>query len=350
MDPPRDPPRHLHSWLLWARWSPYSPQNLGHLPQPKPKDAPTHIQPGILTFQDAFEDLLTVSSGQPLPDILPKYEMRKLWWHVHGGREDVPFWIARLHSRGLLDNSNFEPSRSPSKWDDRWYSRHTVRGRFGCHPGQDEDHDAWPQAVAPWGERGAQGRTLFEELDDITQRVDKRLPRTEHDTEATARQCSIDTQTDKRLGKNATKESSSGPDTFDDLFSTVQSAVSHGASSLSTLVKIARDSWEEAQAMAREVRVNQETTTAGSTLERVESSEEYTDAFGNKHVKRTVKTLNQDGTEIGREVYIRIQRENETLPVASGRAGASSSGGGLCKGNEEVKKQTSHERSGWFWK
>ena len=32
------------------------------------------MPPGVLTFQDAFEDLLALSSGQPLPDIRTKVE------------------------------------------------------------------------------------------------------------------------------------------------------------------------------------------------------------------------------------------------------------------------------------
>ncbi|KAI1856984.1 uncharacterized protein JN550_013515 [Neoarthrinium moseri] len=55
----------VHSWL---KYSPYSPLHLDGLRQPVPNDAPGHYdQP--FTFRDAFEDLLTTSSGRPPQDV-----------------------------------------------------------------------------------------------------------------------------------------------------------------------------------------------------------------------------------------------------------------------------------------
>ncbi|KAI0481009.1 hypothetical protein GGR56DRAFT_628517 [Xylariaceae sp. FL0804] len=51
----------------WAAHSPYSPLNLQHLPQPIPRDVPPE-SPSSFTFRDAFEDLLSVSSGRGFSD------------------------------------------------------------------------------------------------------------------------------------------------------------------------------------------------------------------------------------------------------------------------------------------
>ncbi|ORY63495.1 uncharacterized protein BCR38DRAFT_486228 [Pseudomassariella vexata] len=54
--------------LSWATFSSYSPFNLTHLPQPKPRDACRNPAHGF-TFRDAFEDLAAVSSGESLGDL-----------------------------------------------------------------------------------------------------------------------------------------------------------------------------------------------------------------------------------------------------------------------------------------
>ncbi|RYO89649.1 hypothetical protein DL766_000485 [Monosporascus sp. MC13-8B] len=72
----------------WAVHSPYSPLNLQHLRQPVPRDTPHYFHFSFtfppwsssssssspssdpqFTFRDAFEDLLFVSAGYPLPDV-----------------------------------------------------------------------------------------------------------------------------------------------------------------------------------------------------------------------------------------------------------------------------------------
>ncbi|RYP12702.1 hypothetical protein DL765_007202 [Monosporascus sp. GIB2] len=72
----------------WAVHSPYSPLNLQHLRQPVPRDTPHYFHFSFtfplwsssssssspssdpqFTFRDAFEDLLFVSAGYPLPDL-----------------------------------------------------------------------------------------------------------------------------------------------------------------------------------------------------------------------------------------------------------------------------------------
>jgi len=325
-------PRQLVGWLAWASYSPYSPLNLSHLRQPIPKDAPADLPPGTFTFQDAFEDLLAVTSGHRLPDIRTKYEHRNLLRQVYRDREDASFWVLRMHSQRLLNNTNLAPAHTRQLWDDNVW--HGVRRGFDHHRLDEKGHEAWGQTVTPSEGQDSRRRGLFEELDELFHDVEERLAR------GVPQNASADEQTEENVN--------AGPDTYDELFSTVQSAVSQGASSLSTLIKTARDRWEESQAMVSETKANQGAAAPGSKLERVESKEEYTDAFGNKHVKRTVKTFNQNGQEVGREVHVRIQNFKESGPDVNQLDRASRDETGR---EVQCKKHTHEdEGSGWFWK
>lgn len=64
---------HRLAWDLFLRHSSYSPavlqSTLGQGP-PRPRDLPDDVDASYLTWADAFEDLLKVSSALPLPDIV----------------------------------------------------------------------------------------------------------------------------------------------------------------------------------------------------------------------------------------------------------------------------------------
>ncbi|KAH7041546.1 uncharacterized protein B0I36DRAFT_313000 [Microdochium trichocladiopsis] len=86
---------------LWARHSPYSPFNLQHLPQPVPRDVSQTQGYNDFTFRDAFEDLMLVSSGRPLPRG-PELLANKLhvdFMFAHG--MPVSNWVRMLSVRGL---------------------------------------------------------------------------------------------------------------------------------------------------------------------------------------------------------------------------------------------------------
>ncbi|KAH9883889.1 hypothetical protein F4778DRAFT_585876 [Xylariomycetidae sp. FL2044] len=89
----------------WAVYSPYSPLNLQHLPQPVPNDTPRAWR-NLFTFRDAFEDLLTASSGDPLPTtqelLLTKALDRTRSWLFLDGLH-VEDWILGLGNRRLWD-------------------------------------------------------------------------------------------------------------------------------------------------------------------------------------------------------------------------------------------------------
>ncbi|KAL2879631.1 hypothetical protein SGCOL_004960 [Colletotrichum sp. CLE4] len=83
--------------------SPYSPLRLHDLPQPVPRDLPNGEDSTLFGFEDAFEDLLMVSSGQGLSDIHERVRFRK------EVRDSFPhglppmLWLHQLTRQGLWD-------------------------------------------------------------------------------------------------------------------------------------------------------------------------------------------------------------------------------------------------------
>ncbi|KAJ2906742.1 hypothetical protein MKZ38_010733 [Zalerion maritima] len=104
-------PNNWSSWPDWvqqARWhsfaaySPYSPLNLRHMPQPRPLGLPASEQSNF-TFEDAFEDLLTVMCGRELPPINEKADMRRVLGSMFPTGEPAFYWVRRLQAQGLLN-------------------------------------------------------------------------------------------------------------------------------------------------------------------------------------------------------------------------------------------------------
>lgn len=144
----------------WAVHSPYSPLNLQHLRQPVPRDTPHYFHISFtfppwsssssssspsssspssdprFTFRDAFEDLLFVSAGYPLPDLNGRlfgraFEEFSGWrlFRLPGERGlHVADWTTKLGHLGLW-HSYFprlavpEPERHEwGLWRDPWFA------------------------------------------------------------------------------------------------------------------------------------------------------------------------------------------------------------------------------------
>ncbi|KAI6779180.1 uncharacterized protein J7T54_000326 [Emericellopsis cladophorae] len=93
--------------LLFSSYSPYA---LQHLPQPTPNDLPSGCDGNAFGFQDAFEDLLAVSNGQPLPDINRRYQQKLALREMFPSGEPMGYWHSRLAAAGLL--SGYQASRN----------------------------------------------------------------------------------------------------------------------------------------------------------------------------------------------------------------------------------------------
>lgn len=341
-----DPPNEL-SWVFWAATSPYSPLNLGHLPQPIPNDAPLELQDGTFTFEDAFEDLLAVTAGRRLVDIKTKYEARKMLREMFPDGEDAAFWVRRLQSQHLLDNANFFPLQPQTLWPhDVWENIHREFARAAEEARRAEER--WFSHFEEDGKRDERGddnrerrrRSLFDELDKVFRSFESGMNGEDEGKKGEA-------DRKKRRGDEASTE--------DDLYSSVHSAVSSGAKSLGTLVKLAWDGVADIQKSHTSSSVIRQGQQKG---DRVESREEFTDEAGNLHEKRIIRTLDKEGNEIGREVYVRVRspppKQDSRRPVEDREEHQEQKQQKPREEKEDSKdnkeNKDSKDNKGWFWK
>lgn len=337
-----DSPNEL-GWVFWAATSPYSPLNLKHLPQPIPNDAPLELQDGTFTFEDAFEDLLAVTAGRQLVDINTKYETRKLLRQMFPSGEDAAFWVRRLQSQHLLENANFFTPQPRPLWPhDVWDSIHREFARAAEEARRAEEH--WLSHFerelqgneGPGENREARRRSLFDELDKLFRSFESGM-----NGEDESRKGNLEKR--KKGGDEASTE--------DDLYSSVHSAVSSGAKSLGTLVRMAWDGVADIQKSHTSSSVSRWDQQKG---DRVESREEFTDEAGNLHEKRIIRTLDDEGREIGREVHVRIRSRPPTQesrpPVEEREEHQEQKQKPHGEGKENRSDNGSSDESGWFWK
>jgi hypothetical protein len=87
--------------LIFAAQSPYSPSNITNIKPPTPRELPGS-EPGVLTFADAYEDLLLTSSGRQPLDVAARYDWRRSARFFQPDGESPFSWLGRLHEQGLL--------------------------------------------------------------------------------------------------------------------------------------------------------------------------------------------------------------------------------------------------------
>lgn len=280
------PDRSLASLALSSQ---YSPLNLHHLSQPVPRDAPSNIDASIFTFEDAFEDLLAMSQGQPLPEIDARYEQRKLLRSMFPESEPPFFWLRRLKSQGLLEMP--EPRHWLRQAESTWDQFHHELDRRAAN--------VWRAAT---GEDSRNTRNVYDDVDDFPETFRER-------SEARQRR----------------RE----PDHFDDFFSSIRSSFSESQSSWDNFVKSFHDSPLDKFQQEKYDR-NQET-----------AKDEYVDRFGYLHSKVTVKMLDEDGNQIGSQTHYTVRpaekQDGESKHHDDDKSGIQSS----------AKVET---KTGWFWK
>jgi hypothetical protein len=224
-------------------WS-YSPNLLRQLRQPVPQDAPDHVNANIFTFEDAFEDLLAVSQGRGLPDIIMKHDQRKLLRQMWPHGEPFEFWHQRLQSQGLL--THFQAFSRDVPW---WMRDELEEDR---EDRDDERHDhSWNR--------------LLEDL-GLTPRESKR-----------------NHPEDEYANGESKPDSRRQPSHFEELFDALDST-----------------------ATAKHDQPKQSNAAPGT--KQVATREEHVDGFGYLHSKVTVKTLDANGNEIGSQMHYTMQR------------------------------------------
>lgn len=312
--------------LMTLAYSPYSPTRLRHLPQPKPRDLPSHLDPSVFTFEDAFEDLLAVSQGKPLPDISQKYDQRNFLWRLFPRGEPESYWIERLRSQGLLNRSWRRPSivQLASPWADVIYMLEGDASRFWTgwkgpqeprsghiqQQQQEEEEDYWE--TQPQSANGPL-RRVEDEMSGVSGGKENQI--------------SEDQWPPQREPRH-----------YDDLFSAVDRAFTTGQNAWETFINSINEPYRPPRSTEVEKPKNPSET---EDKRRVVTRNQWVDVFGLTHEKVQVKTFDDDGNETGTSTT-HIVRSTEKKP--------SEPYGGGDATDENRSEEDESKKPGWFWK
>ncbi|KAM3507210.1 hypothetical protein MY11210_007246 [Beauveria gryllotalpidicola] len=293
--------------------SSYSPAKLTHLRQPVPSDLPPHLDSGIFTFQDALEDLLAVSQGNPLPDIHSRYQQSRMLRQMYPHGEPTWLWIKRLESQGLI-----RPARGS------YIARASQVGFDELQRCLEEDTEELWRSIRddPRNQEAvAQVGKVFREVRD---------------------QFSGHNGYSSQWGdsKNTTKTE---PDHFDDLYLAINSAFADGRSAWDALQRtINKDVPRRMDELERQMgecfkenKPSAPTENPANDNEK-ETRSEWVDAFGYKHTTIKRKLYDENGKEIGSSTSVTIKSaENDDSNVIEN-----------SDGNTDVAGK---RKRGWFW-
>ncbi|KAK2000948.1 hypothetical protein LX36DRAFT_571262 [Colletotrichum falcatum] len=284
-------------WISFLIDSPYSPLRLHDLPQPTPKDLPQGADPTLFGFEDAFEDLLMVSSGQGLPDINERVRFRKEC------RESFPrglppiLWLHQLTRHGLWDGWNTRPEVLDGAVSERW-QRWLQEQDDPFHEGRSRPAPNQPSPKEP------EMASVFEKT---TREARPRLEQDDHGETEEDSYLSVMGKAHLKTSRE-TSSSTSAPES-PELHSTTRDLSPQGLP-------------------------------AGWRV--VEKVQEREDAKGNVHVTKTVTTFNDRGEEVGRQT----ERRSEYSWSAS-----FSTGNGNTRNQQQRDTDGGgNDKSSWFWK
>ncbi|KAM5353790.1 hypothetical protein ACJ41O_000440 [Fusarium nematophilum] len=302
-------PSHRGGVASVALSSYYSPLALRDMPQPRPSDAPSNLDASIFTFEDAFEDLLAVSQGQPLPDITTRYEQRKLIRSMFPTGEPSWFWLRRLRSQGLLEDRHDRLMRPVATYN--WDEFHRELDRRAAQ--------VWRAAME---EEEEEQEDAFDDF--------RRDERREEEDGFHSRNPLLE---DSEQHRNRRRE----PDHFDDFFSSVQSSFSDAQSTWDSFVKSITEGPHGSFDKRRE------SDKPAEDEKQVVTKDEYVDRFGYLHSKTTVKTFDAEGNEIGSQTHYTFRPAEKDEQAGESKEHDEEGSGIKAEGRVETK-------AGWFWK
>lgn len=355
--PPEDNPASTNKFhdivsmrnILDSRY--YSPASLRGLPPPIPNDLPAHLEDDVFTFEDAFEDLLAVTQGQPLPDIEHRYNQRRLLWQMFPDGEPRWFFERRLHASGLLrvptlpqvQQQYQDKGHDTADWNDLHRQLQEkadeVWDRRRKHPSSSGDSDDEPQ-LDPWTDGLLADTMRFlvrlageDESRKVMSEVKKALEREfgQQRFETVLR----DVRDEKELPSYKSQQDQIEgrqdrlPDTFDELFSHVKSAFDTGERSWKTLMKTIAKSEEEAS--------------PDHKPKRLVDYDDHVDEHGNTHHKMTVRVFDSDGNEVSKYTTHQVFQKWEPSKPDSGTSPMHVDGRG-------VEPVVESDKKAWFWK
>jgi hypothetical protein len=302
----------------------YSPTYLREvLPrQPVPNDLPEGLDASIFTFEDAFEDLLAVSQGQPLPDIHRRYEQRKLLRDMFPNGEPTWFYARRLQAFNLIGPppQQQQLAHHSVAAGSNWEELHAVLDRLA--------DEAWGRIRSP-PPRMDPG--LFE----------AKMKELEEISEGLGRQANIL----KSIVEEKTQYDpwrKSAPDHFDDLFSTLRDWAETGRRSWDAFMrefnKNSPDAWEDKRPK-----------NADSDIKVEESRDERVDEYGYVHSTVTRRELDSQGNEVSRTTHYEMYPSRGRRPENHGRLEASEESDKRMTDYDEGE-ETTKKKIGWFWK
>ncbi|KAK2594430.1 hypothetical protein QQS21_007834 [Conoideocrella luteorostrata] len=289
----------------------YSPLALRHLPQPVPSDLPPELDAKIFTFQDAFEDLLAVSTGRMLPEINTRYQQRRLLQDMFRSGEPAWFWMRRLESQGLVQPNNRV-----------WLPQTLPRDSSTFH------EELEKVAIKIWHDDNKRHSNEDHGSSDLLGDRDKVIKQLER--VLVGRDPAVDDASFKN--RTASKE----PVSFEELFSDVSSMFKENTSSWDTFIQtITKD------AIVKPNQNKQAQHDSRGNNEVVATEDEYVDKFGYLHKTVTRKILNTEGKEVGNTTYVTIRSTDKSL---SNEVRESS------KTREHINDGTVAKKLSWFWK
>ncbi|UNI16296.1 hypothetical protein JDV02_002739 [Purpureocillium takamizusanense] len=368
----QDAGRWLSTWDVLALTSSpsYSPGALRHLPRPIPNDLPPSLDSSIFTFEDAFEDLLAVSLGLPLPDITFKYVQRQRIRRLLPAFEPTWFFTARLHDQGLIEHpihNHFTKARTPD-WD--CFHREidlraatAWRGATGDGDGNESTGDilkmigrAFQQLKQAVDEghapsqasqdaheadglsrrRGAAGgddgnEDFFEQTGRAFKQIQQAIDEGRAPSEASQDAFEEDDGSQRREQRH--------PDHFDEIFLTIPHSSAQGQNSWETLSKAIRD-------QVASLEKSKEATLAGNAKQ-VTTREAHVDRFGYTHTTVTRKTLDKDGNKIGSVSYVTREPPKRNAPE---QQQLDNQPRNELDHAENATGEGGKPKSGWFWK
>jgi len=297
----RDPSQSQPFDAISVAFSPYSPAALSELPPPVPNDLPPDLEPDSFTFDDAFEDLLVASQGRPLPDIYSRYRKRMLLRDMYPNGEPEALWLRRHINQARGDPSSRPPfsGRGSQNWEE-FHRELERRAPWVWHVPDDDDEKSRRTEPGWLRELTEASKALSDAFSD---RVGPSKERNQDD--------------------DARRE----PNSFDELFSAIESTVAEGQKSLETFIK------------AITPPETPRTSQSSHDTRQVVSRDEHVDSHGYKHSTVTTRTLDRDGNEVGRETSYSCRPAEPQVPHHE-RSGI----------DADTSVQEAPKKSGWFWK
>ncbi|PHH62426.1 hypothetical protein CDD81_7145 [Ophiocordyceps australis] len=315
---------------------PYCPSALRHLPPPVPNDLEPSHDSSIFTFEDAFEDLMVVSQGKPLPDINTRHDQRKLLRQMYPSGEPTWFFIQRLVSQGLMPSLvlNRSSSSTPPDWERFHHELNSIAA------------EAWQSLLGPQnGQHGTDGffGEVASAISDLGGFGAQEQNSHQHQDDQHVQSASVDQQDPPEAT------------TLEEFFSSIMSAFSTSQKSLGAFAKaifddgVATQQQQEGQQQQQlqegQQQQQQQNVTFGPNqeLKRVETRDEHVDKFGYRHTTVTQSILDAQGNQVGRQVYTTVRRAE---PSQDGQADTDESN----SSNDSTHDSKDNDDPGWFWK